>query len=190
MKTINYIIVEIDEAYKNEVDGIIVNSTIESVAHINRIAKVVEAPSFTILKKGDEVIVHHNMFRMRNGMKGKKVKSDYYIEDNKYFIPLTLVFGYRRDGGDWQAIRPFVFVKPIEFEETNAGGFTITRAESNSHNGKKKLRGTVKFPNDELLAQGVKVGDEVLFSDYSEYEFLIEGEILYKMSTNDILAVI
>lgn len=190
MTTINYIIVEVDEAYKNEVDGIIVNSTIESVEHINRIARVVEAPSFTILQKGDEVIVHHNMFRMRNGMKGKKVQSDYFIEGNKYFIPLTLVFAYRRGDEDWQSIRPFVFVKPIEFEEEQVNGFTITKGESNTHKGRKKLRGLIKFPNDELEAQGVKEGDEVLFSDYSEYEFNIEGETLYKMSTKDILAVL
>jgi co-chaperonin GroES (HSP10) len=187
--TINYIIVEIDEAYKNEIDGIIVNSTIESVAHINRIAKVVEAPSFTILRKGDDVVVHHNMFRLRNGMRGQRVQSDYHIEDNKYFIPFTEVYMYRR-GGEWNAIRPFVFLKPVDFEEEVSNGFTITKTDSNSHKGKKKLRGIVKYLNDELEAQGVKVGDEVLFSYFSEYEFNIDGETLYKMSTKDILAIL
>ena len=188
--TINYIIVEIDEAYKNEIDGIVVNSTIESIAHINRVARVLEAPSFTILKEGDEVVVHHNMFRLRNGIRGKKVQSDYHLKDNIYYIPLTQVFMYKRDGGDWQAIRPYVFVKPVEFEDRVENGVTITANDKNSYKGRKRLRGIIKFPNDELLAQGVKVGDEIVFSYYSEYEFNINGETLYKMSTKDILAVL
>jgi len=187
--TINYIIVEIEDAYNNEVDGLVVNSTIESVAHINRIAKVIEAPIFTILKKGDEVVVHHNMFRLRNGIKGKKIQSNYHLEGNKYFIPLTEVFMYRR-GGEWKSIRPFVFIKPIELEEESVGRFTITKTSTNSHKGMKKLRGIVKYNNDDLESQGVKIGDEIIFSYYSEYEFNIEGETLYKMSTKDILAVL
>ena len=187
--TINFVIVEIDEAYKNEVDGIIVNSTIESVEHINRIARVVDSPVFTPLKKGDYVVVHHNMFRLRNGISGKKLPSNYHLEDNKYFIPLTEVFMYKR-GGDWKAIRPFVFVKPIEYEGEVVNGFTIIKDNSNSYKGRKKLRGIIKYPNDELISKGVKVGDEVIFTYYSEYEFNIEGETLYKMTTKDILAVL
>lgn len=190
MTTINYVIVEIDEAYNNEVDGIIVNSTIESVRHINRVARVIEAPSFTILKKGDAVIVHHNMFRLRNGLRGKRVQSDYHIEDNRYYIPLTLVFAYKRGDSDWKAIQPFTFVKPIRFEDKKVNNFIVTGGDSNTHKGYKKLRGIVKYPNKDLESQGVSQGDEVIFSDYSEYEFNIDGELLYKMSTNDILAVL
>lgn len=188
--TINYIIVEVDEAYVNEVNGIVVNSTIESVAHINRVAKVIDAPEFTILKKGDEVIMHHNILRLRNGIRGKRVKSNYHLEDNKYFVPLTEVFMYKRGDSDWQAIRPFVFVKPVPKEDEKVGGIIVTANESNSHKGMKKLRGIIKYPNDELLAKGVNVGDEIVFSTWSEYEFSINGELLYKMSNKDILAVL
>lgn len=187
--TINYIIVEVDEAYVNEVNGIVVNSTIESVGHINRIARVVEAPDFTILKKGDEVVMHHNILRLRNGIRGKKVQSNYHLEGNKYFVPLTEVFMYKRDS-DWEAIRPFVFVKPIPKEDVKIGSFIVDANEANSHKGMKKLRGIIKYPNYELLANGVNTGDEIVFSEWSEYEFNINGEILYKMSTKDILAVI
>jgi len=187
--TINYIIVEVDDAYKNEIDGLVVNSTIESVAHINRVAKVVEAPSFTIIEKGDEVVVHHNMFRLRNGLRGKRVSSNYHLEGNRYFIPLTEVFMYRR-GGEWQAIRPFVFVEPIKQEDEVIGRVIINSDNAKSHNGMVKLQGIIKYPNDELTRRGVSVGDKVVFSYWSEYEFNIDGETLYKMSTNDILAVI
>lgn len=190
MTTINFVIVEIDEAYKNEVDGVVVNSTIESVQHINRIAKVIEAPDFTILKSGDEVVVHHNMFRLRNGIKGKKVRSNYHLEGNTYFVPLTEVYMYRRNGSDWQAIRPFVFIKPVEQETKKEGNVIVNSGESNSYKGRKRLMGTVKYPNDELLDMGVNVGDEIIFSYWSEYEFDIDGEILYKMSNKDILAIL
>ena len=187
--TINFVIVEIDDAYKNEIEGLVVNSTIESVAHINRIARVVEAPDFTILEEGDEVVVHHNMFRLRNGNRGKRIQSDYHIEGKRYFIPLTEVYMYKR-GDDWKAIRPFVFVKPIVYEDKKVNGFTINSGESNSYKGREKLRGIIKHSNEELEAQGIKVGDEIVFSYYSEYEFNIDGETLYKMATKDILAVL
>mgnify|MGYP000206339824 CR=1 FL=1 len=57
MKTVNYIIVEVEEAYNNKLDGIIINNSIENVGNINRVAKVVSAPKFTVLNKGDEVII-------------------------------------------------------------------------------------------------------------------------------------
>ena len=188
--TLNYVIVEIDEAYKNEVDGVIVNSTIESVAHINRVAKVVDSPDFTILKKGDEVVVHHNIFRLRNGLRGKKLQSNYHLEGNKYFVPLTEVFMYRRDDSDWNAIRPFVFVEPIKSEDIKVGNVIINSNETNSHKGTVKLQGIIKYPNEELISKGVKVGDRIIFSYWSEYEFNINGETLYKMSTKDILAIL
>ena len=78
MTTPYYVIVETDSAYNNEKKitediSIVVNTTIESVEHINRKGKVIASPSFTILKEGDEVILHHNIFRLRNGVKGEKV---------------------------------------------------------------------------------------------------------------------
>ena len=187
--TINYIIVEIDEAYNNEEDGIVVNSTVESIQHINRTARVLEAPDFTILKKGDEVVCHHNIFRIRNGIQGQKVKSNYNLEGNIYFVPLTEVYMFKRDS-DWNAIRPYVFVKPVNYEDKKFGNIIITGADSNTHKGKEKLKGVIKYPNDELVHNGVKEGDEVVFSSFSQYEFNINGETLYKMSTKDILAII
>lgn len=188
--TINYIIVEVDEAYVNEVNGIVVNSTIESVAHINRIAKVVDAPEFTILEKGDEVVIHHNMLRLRNGIRGKKVKSNYHLEGNLYFVPLTEVFMYKRGDSEWSSLQPFVFVKPIPKEEELTQGLLIGVDNSNSHKGMQKLRGLVKYGNESLSSKGVNNGDKVIFSPWSEYEFNIDGEILYKMSTKDIVAVL
>ena len=48
------------------------------------------------------------------------------------------------------------------------------------------LRGTVVYPNEELLSMGVNAGDRVSFTPESEYEVDIDGEILYRMYSRNI----
>jgi co-chaperonin GroES (HSP10) len=191
MRTVNYLIVELDEAYNNEEvistgDSVIVNSTIESVENINRVARVVAAPDFTILKEGDEVVVHHNIFRLRNSTKGNQIASNYDIGNNQYIVPLTEVFMYKREG-EWKAIKPYCFVEPVETEKRDLT-FDITTEES--YKGRLDKVGILRYINEDLSSQGVSEGDRVLFSRFSEYEFLIEGKLYYKMSSKDILAVL
>ena len=50
------------------------------------------------------------------------------------------------------------------------------------------LYGYIKYMNDWLKDQGVKEGDEVIFSTNSEYEMKIEGKKLMRMRNIDILA--
>lgn len=193
MPSINFVIVEADSAYNNETEsGIVVNTSIEDVSRINRIAKVIEAPEFTILEKGDEIIVHHNIFRLRNDMKGEVVQSNFFLEENKYFVPLTEIFMYRRKGGDWNAIAPYCFVKPIKKEKVEKIGsvFLPQLEDKTTHKGMIKNTGIMSYPNDSLSELGVKKGDKIIFSKNSEYEFDIEGELYYKMSTKDIIGLV
>ena len=187
MSTINYVIVEVEKAYNNEVVlstglNIVVNTTIESVEHINRKAVVVEAPDFTVLEEGDEVIIHHNILRLRNGVGGKMVSSSFHLEGNRYFVPLTEVFMYKRDG-DWVCLDPFCFVKPVK-----AQGQELYLGKDSTHKGMEKLRGVMIHPNSQLKAMGIEKGDNIIFSPNSEYEFSIDGELCYKMATRDIMA--
>lgn len=190
MKTLNYMIVEVDSAYNNEKKigdvSLVVNSTIESVEHINRIAKVVASPEFTPIKAGDEVIIHHNICRLRNGVKGVLTQSDYHIEDNMYFVPLMEVFAYKPIGGDWTALAPFCFVEPI-IDETKQIGSIIVQNSGDTHKGMLTRQGIMKFPNPELEEYGIKTNDKIAFSEDSEYEFVIDGKVYYRMKTNDIL---
>lgn len=194
MQSVNYFIVEIDKAYENEVElstggSIIINSTIESVEHINRVATIVSAPIFTVLKAGDKVVVHHNIFRLRNDVNGNIAQSNFHIEGNNYFVPLTEVFMVKSVGdSDWRAMNPYCFVKPIE-ELQQPSFFSLSLQES-SYKGKRKGVGKMCYPNEDLTAQGVKMGDEVKFTANSEYEFNIDGVLYYKMSTRDITAVL
>ncbi|NRA77265.1 MAG: hypothetical protein HRU18_03570 [Pseudoalteromonas sp.] len=194
MRSINYIIVEVDSAYNNDKDigngiNITVNTSIESVEHINRVAKVVKAPDFTMLEEGDEVIVHHNIFRLRNDQMGLEVESNYWIEDNKYFVPLTEVFMYRRGDSDWKALDPYCFVKPIEQEQPEQVQGIYVKDMEDNYKGMVKNTGVMAYVNESLKSLGVSDGDTIAFSNYSEYEFTIDGELYYKMATKDIIGI-
>lgn len=194
MESFNYIIVEVESDYNNEKRitddiSIVVNTTIESVEHINRKAKVISAPDFTILKSGDEVIIHHNICRLRNGVKGKMVNSDFWIEDKKYFVPLTEVFMYKRGDDDWKAIAPYCFVEPIKYED-NSNSLIKLIDTSETHKGMIRNIGFMRYSNQILNDYNINDGDLIAFSDNSEYEFIIDNKLYYKMSVKDILGKI
>lgn len=193
MRSANYVIVELKDAYSNEEEistgqSIIVNSTIEDVNYVNRVAKVLVAPPFTILQKGDEIITHHNIFRLRNDVNGNIAQSNYHLDKDKYFVPLTELFMYRRDDSDWIALDPYCFVKPME--QVKEDTFFDLSLEDDSYKGRLHKHGIMSYPNKGLAEQGIETGDTIIFSDYSEYEFKIDGELYYKMSTKDIIGKI
>ena len=185
MKSVGYIIVEANVLYDNVENGIIINDSIENVNNINRIATVISAPKYTVLQEGDEILIHHNIFRKKYTAMGTQVNSSFWIEGNMYYVPLNEVFMIRRDS-EWEALNPFCFIKPIPHKQ-DAVGFNLM---DNLHKGNLEHRGIVIYSNNDLEALGVNKGDEVIFSKYSEHEFLIDNETCYKMMTSDILGAI
>lgn len=185
LKTVNCVIVEIDDLYNNTEDKIIINDSIENVENINREAKVISAPSFTILKSGDKIIAHHNIFRKKYNTDGHQINSNFWIEDNKYFVPLTEIFMYNRDS-EWKAISPFCFIKPIKMNQSDLG-FNLS---DNTYKGNIKNIGIVEYSNPDLEQINIIKGTKVLFSKNSEYEFKIDNQIYYKMITKDILGIV
>ena len=188
MYSTNYVIVELKEAYINETEvsgkKFITNSTIEDVSSINREATVVSAPEFTILKKGDTIIAHHNIFRLKYDYKGNLCQSDYSLGNNLYFVPLTEIFLWKRGLlEDWEAIDPYIFIEPIQLDESNE----ILLGVKKEHNNKEHRKGIVKYVNKSLKEQGLRAGDKIVFRKNSEYEFNIDGNILYRMKTKDIM---
>lgn len=186
MRAIDYIIVEIPENYINFRKGYRVNTTIEKVSAINRIGKVISAPEHTELEVGDDVVVHHNIVRLRKNGNGKTLPPDYLIKDNLYFVPVTEAFMYRRNG-EWYSMSPYCFVKPIKYQQEETDGWLRGTMSAMSHKGYVKNTGVLDIPNKEQLENGLSKGDTILFSDYSEYEFIIDDELFYKMSTKDII---
>lgn len=194
MDTLQYVIVESKQDYNNEVElagkKIVVNTTIESVSNINREATVISTPKGTILQEGDTVILHHNIMRRKNNTAGKEVRSNFYLKDNKYFVPLTEVFAYKRGEDSWKAIDPFCFVEPIKLEKKEVSGILIREEDQGGFKNRVNGEGILKYINKELEeVEGLSIGDRVVFTPFSEHEFEIDGQVLYKMKTSDILAV-
>jgi hypothetical protein len=48
----------------------------------------------------------------------------------------------------------------------------------------------MEYPNKYLSAQGVKKGDTVIFKPESEYEFDVDGVIMYRMFDHQIVGVV
>lgn len=187
MRSDNFVIVETSSNYNNNVGDIIINTSVEKVENINRVAKVIVAPEYTNLQEGDMVILHHNILRIQNDINGIERKSLFHIEDNKYWVPLEEILMVKESGEErWRAVDPFVFVKPIKVDDYKVGKYLISGA-TNSYKGMEKLSGKISFLNRGLENMGLKTGDKVYFTDYSEHEYNIGGELHYKMKTQDIL---
>ena len=175
-----FIVKPIGERYNNELKvndkKLIINSSISSHKFVNRKAEIVAVPlAFeTDLKKGDKVIVHHNLFRRYYNQKGKSVNSGKYFKDNMYFASEDQIYMKQVDK-DWKTVKNYCFVKPV-----------VNKSES-SLSKLKDCVGIVKYGNNVLEALKINEGDLVGFKKNREFEFLIDGELLYCMESNDIL---
>ena len=82
----DFIIKPVGKRYDNEIKvgerTLITNSSIESFKHVNNVAEVIETPvAFaTSIKKGDLIIVHHNVFRVFYDMKGTQKNSRSFLK--------------------------------------------------------------------------------------------------------------
>lgn len=176
MKSLYKFIVRPYEArYDNvkQVDGkeLIVNTSIEDYKSISKKAVVVSTPAAfdTDIKTGDKVYIHHNIFRRWYNQKGLEKNGSTYFKDNLYFCDLHQIYMYND-----KCHLDYCFVKPVSeksFLKTNKN---------------KEHFGILKHSNSSLEAVGVAPGALVVFTPDSEFEFNIDGEILYCMKSNDI----
>jgi len=175
-----YIVKPIDGRYNNkkDVDGaeLILNTSIEDHKFVNRSGVIIETPIIKDeynLQIGDEVIIHHNVFRRYYDVRGNEKKSKNYFEENKYFCFADQIFLYKRSG-KWFAPHGFCFVKPIKsFNEL-------------LNDKEEPLTGVLKHLGDDLKSFGLQDNDLIGFTPNSEYEFVIEGERLYRVPLNSI----
>ncbi len=196
INTYNFLIVKIDQAYLDTIQSdsgmtFYKSTMINDVADINREAEVVAAPKGVILSPGDKVIIHHNIARVRINNAGENVPSDFWIEGDQYYVPLSEVFLYKKEEGDWKCLAPYTFIKPVKAEKVESSSIIVPdNIYKNDFEGNEHLYGTVAYGNPELENLGVKDGDTIVFDEDSQYKFSIDGEELYKMHTRDILAVV
>jgi len=144
---------------------LILNTEIFNHQYVNREAKVVSTPIIgsTDIKPGDTVIVHHNVFRRWHNVKGIEKNSRSYFNESTYFINYDQIFLYKRND-KWIAPKGYCFVKPLKAVDQ----FNIE--------SEKPLQGIVKYSDG-----AVKVNELVGFTPNSEYEFIVDGERLYRV---------
>ena len=174
MKSVyNFVVTPVGERYNNskKVEGgdLILNTEIYNHQYVNRIAKVISTPIIgdTDIQPGDEVIIHHNVFRRWHNVKGVEKNSRSYFDEDTYFINQDQIFLYKRNG-EWNAPKGYCFLKPLK-ETYDPFNINIERS----------LIGIVKYSDGT-----VEVNDLVGFRPKSEYEFIIDGERLYRVLSN------
>ena len=147
---------------------LIVNTEIFNHQHVNREATVISTPLIgeTDIIPGDTLIVHHNVFRRWHDVKGIERNSRAYFNESTYLINHDQIFLYKRDK-EWIAPKGYCFVKPLKAVDQ----FNIE--------SEKPLQGIIKYSDGT-----VKVGDLIGFRPSSEYEFIVDGERLYRVLSN------
>ena len=129
----------------------------------------------TDVKVGDAVVVHHNVFIRWHNAHCKEKNNTNYIKKDMYAIRDDQIFAYKKKHAkdlDWQAMKDYCFIKPIKSNNK----LLIDKEQP--------YMGIMKYTNTSL--PNIQVGDLVGFTPSSEYEFIIDGERLYRVFTSEI----
>ena len=172
MKSVyNFVVTPAKSRYNNtkDIDGeeLIVNTEVYSHQYVSREAVVKATPTVgnTDIKVGDTVIVHHNVFRRWHNVKGIEKNSKSYIDEQTYLVQPDQIFLYKNT--EWQAQKGYCFVAPVK----STSKITVDK--------EKPLVGIVKHTDGT-----VNKGDLIGFRPSSEYEFIIDGQKLYRLLSN------
>ena len=146
---------------------LIINTEIYNHQFVNREAIVKSIPTAfkTNIKPGDTIITHHNVFRRWHDIKGKEKNSRSFFNENTYLVKEDQIFLYKRNK-DWQALKGYCFVQPLKSKDK----FNVEQ--------ERPLVGIIKYTD------GSYEKEELIgFTPNSEYEFVIDGQRLYRVMT-------
>jgi hypothetical protein len=172
----NFVVTPVKSRYNNtkDIDGkeLIVNTEIFNHQYVSReaIVKAIPTVGKTDIKVGDTVIVHHNVFRRWHNQHGIEKNSKAYIDEDHYLVQPDQIFLYKPKAifsyhnRKWEAMKGYCFVAPIK--STNE--LSVEK--------EKPLMGVVKYTDGT-----VNEGDLIGFRPNSEYEFIIDGQKLYRL---------
>jgi len=176
----DFIVEPVGQRYSNEVKvgdkSLIINTKSENFKSVNNIGKVIKLPKAykTVIKKGDLIMIHHNVFRRFYDMKGKEKNSKSYFKDNMYFVQPDQIYLYKRKN-KWKTFQDRCFVAPLK-DEVDINNWL-----------EQSLIGVLKYGNSALKALGINQEDVVGYKPYGEYDFVVDGKRLYCMKSNDIV---
>ena len=143
---------------------LIVNTEIQNHQYINKEAVVIETPVNESLgiKKGDIVLVNHNVFRRWYNVRGIEKNSRSYFKEDKYFVKKDQLYLYKRED-EWKAVEGYSFVQPIKNKDVLS-----TEKE-------QPFTGIVEYSNK------FDKKDLIGFMPGSEYEFIVGKKRLYRV---------
>ena len=157
---------------EKDIDGkkLLLNTEVQNHNYTSRLGVVTNTPLAvdSEIEPGDEVILHHNVFRRFRDIRGKEKNSKAYYKEDAFFVQPDQIYAYKRNT-EWQALDGYCFVKPIKAKET----FDMHKEQPSI--------GIIKYASDSF-----ETGALVGFKSGMEYEFNIEGQRLYRVPTNQI----
>lgn len=181
MKSIfSFIVKPVGDRYDNKIkiDGkeLVLNTKIESFKSVNNLAEVTATPLAysTNIKVGDLVIIHHNVFRRFYDIRGNQKNSRAHFIDDMYFCDIDQIYLYKNEG-DWKSFGDRCFIKPLK------------NTSYLSNDKERKLIGILKYGNSSLESLKINEGDLVGYTPNGEFDFVVEGQRLYCMKSNDIV---
>ena len=172
MKSVyNFVVKPIGRRYNNVKKvgdkELILNTEIFNHQYVNRQATVISKPIIgdTDIDIGSDVILHHNVFRRWHNVKGIEKNSKSYFNEDTYIVQQDQIFLYKKFW-KWHSPKGFCWVKPIKNKDKYANSET------------QENIGIIKYTDGSF-----KVNDLVGFTPISNYEFVIDGELLYRVYT-------
>ena len=172
MKSVyNFVVKPIGKRYNNVKKvgdkKLIINTEIFNHQYVNRQATVISKPIIgdTDIDVGSDVILHHNVFRRWHNVKGVEKNSKSYFNEDTYIVQPDQIFLYKKFW-QWHSPKGFCWVKPIKNKDKYANSET------------QENIGIIKYTDGSF-----KINDLVGFTPVSNYEFVIDGELLYRVYT-------
>ena len=181
MRSIFNVVIRPKESRKTNVKKIgeselLLSTDLQDHKYVNRVGIILGIPELgcSDLQPGDEVIVHHNVFRRFYDVRGKEKNSAAYFDEDVYLCSPDQIYMYKRDE-DWKSLDGFCFVKPIR-----------SLNEMWTPNEEEPLVGILKHTDKLLEDNNLNKEDLVGFTPRSEYEFVIDNDRMYRVPSSDI----
>ena len=206
----NHFMVRVEKPYEDSVTvngkEIYIDVSYEPLKFARQFGIVYQTPNWLPegldfdVKVGDKIYFHHLVTANQASMTiDKKFKSQHssidLISDNKidwiegeenlYKVHWEHIYARVRDG-ELKMLHHWNFVK--QKTETDDDIKTKSGIYLKSEKEDITLHGYIEHLSDWMKEQGIKKGDEVVFSENSEYNMKIEGKTLMRMRNADILA--
>ena len=186
----DYYLIKVEKTHEDTVivDGkeLYMDTSYSDMEYARQYGTVLEVPnslSFGMkldIKKGDKVYCHHFLISEENRLK-------YHEEDNVFKIRWDQIYCRVRKG-KLKMLHHWNFVE--QKKESKESYVTTSGIYIKPEREDEEFYGYIEYMNKEMKSYGVEKGDEVIFSENSEYKMEIEGRKLLRMRNLDILAKI